>query len=197
MDSPLVGGSASSGKHVDCSSDGRGSGGELVGTLDAREGVVLGVGPGGGHWTSWCLVCIGRFSVLLTGFNGHPGGRRSTGTDTGGHPDSSSTTAQALLTGLLTSGWSPGTVGESLLTSSTLRAWSWLFVVVEQLLDVRESSGTLKHLRFELTSVCIISSDLASKDGIVLCFLGFYQCCQGTANSADQVSEGDVFCIPV
>lgn len=174
MDSPLVGGSASSGKHVDCSSDGRGSGGELVGTLDAHEGDRVSGWPGGGHWSPCWLVVICGGSDLLAGFNGHPGCIGG-GTDTGGHPDSSSTTAELLtITGHLTSGWSPGTVGESLLTSSTFSSWSGLLVLIEQGLDCLEVFGTLDHLLFQGGSVVIISSDLASKDGIVLCFLGFY-----------------------
>jgi len=37
MDSPLSGGSVSSGEHVDGGSDGRGSGSELFGTFNASE----------------------------------------------------------------------------------------------------------------------------------------------------------------
>jgi hypothetical protein len=58
MGSPRTGGSASSGKHVDGGGDGRGSGSELVGTLDAREVDLYGGGHGGGHWCPWALVVV-------------------------------------------------------------------------------------------------------------------------------------------
>lgn len=183
MGSPRTGGSASSGKHVDGGGDGRGSSSELFGTFDAREGDVDRGWECGGHWCSGWLVVVAGGGGQLAGFDGTPGGILGSSR---GHPDSSSTTAESLGTGLLTSGWSPGTVGEGLLTSGTLCAWGWL-LDVEELLDGLEIGETLHHLLFKSGSVGIVSGNLAGESSLVLGVLGGLE---GSLGIDDSLGKG-------
>jgi len=171
MGSPRSGGSASSGKHVDCSSDGRGSGGELLGTLNAGE-VDGDLGwHGGGHWCpSWLVRVFGGLDGLA-GLDGTPGAVADAISDV--HPNSSSTAAESFSAGLLTSGWSVGTVGECFLTSSTGSSWGWLCELgLQEGLDGLEVGGTLNHLSLQGSSVCVVGLDLACENGGILGFLG-------------------------
>jgi len=173
MGSPRSGGSASSGKHVDCSSDGRGSGGELLGTLNAGEGHADGGGHGSGHWCSWWLVGVGLGFDGLAAFNGPPSSILGL---TGCHPDSSSTAAESFsASDSLSSGWSVGTVGEGLLTSGAFGTWCWGGLTLEECLDCLEIISTLDHLGLELSSVCVVGFDLACKNGGIFVLFSFLE----------------------
>lgn len=76
----------------------------------------------------------------MTGLDGTPGGLLG---HSGGHPDSSSTAAVSCSANLgRISLLSEGTVGESLLTSSTNGAWSWGGLSLEESLNLAEVSGS-------------------------------------------------------
>lgn len=184
MGSPRSGGSASSGKHVDCGSDGGGSSGELLGTFNADEVDVDLLGHRGGHWCSGWLVCVLGSLLALAGLDGTPGG---IGGGAGFHPDSSSTAAESFSAGQLSSGWSVGTVGEGFLTSSTGCSWGWdLEFCLHEGLDCLEIVSTLNHLGLEFSSVCIVGLDLTGEYGSVQSVLSVGDSVLSIADIADQ-----------
>jgi len=93
--------SASSSQHVDCGSESRGSGGELLGAFDTFEWVIYAGSWGSCHGCSWCLVAICSGILGLASLDDHPG--LSNG-DLGG------TAAESFGTGVLLSLWSEGTI---------------------------------------------------------------------------------------
>jgi len=199
MDAPRRGGSSCSGKHVDGSGEGRGSGSELLGTLDALEGDWDDSWHREGHWCPGWLVVVGGGVLELAGLDCSPGAG-IVGSESEG--DSGSTAAETFIAdkgGLaLHPAWSPGSVGESLLTSatgSTSSWWSWKSL--EHCLDVVEVLLAVELLGLERGPVVVESSSLAGKNGISLGFHGGLVGFLGLLSSVGCVGEGCLLCCPV
>lgn len=151
--------------HVEGGGQGRCSSCNFLGALDAGEWIVSCGVWCGLHWCSWCNVAVGLGALGLAGLDGHHGLADW---------DLSSTAAESGVAGALTSLWSHGTVGESLLTSGAGLACSWCggLVLGDECLDGGESgcSGGLGGGKGLL--VLVEFSLLACDDGSELLGLG-------------------------
>lgn len=172
MATPHCGGSTRSCKHVEGSSKSRGSGGELMSTLDTGEGSSNCLRSSSLHWSSWWCVVVGGGINGLACLNDFPAGVFG---DTGGHPDLGSTTAESLVADGLSSlseSWSAGTEREGFLTSGTCGSSSWDCHILEQLFNGCEIVSSFLEVVGESLSVGIVGLNLAVSNSEVKSGLG-------------------------
>jgi len=153
--------SASSSQHVDCGNESRGSGGELLGALDAGVWVVGSCWHGCGHGCSWRSVAVvsSWCCTRLTGLDDHDGLADW---------DLGSSTAEIFSTDSLVSLRSEGTIWEGLLTSST--CWT----------SSRFGSCCCINKSFNCGDVCRSGGLSGGKSGGVAVECGFLACDDGS-----------------
>lgn len=131
----------------------------------------------------------------MAGLDGTPGGISS---DSGLHPDSSSTTAVAIATStVVTSGFSEGTVGESLLTSGTNGTWLRSRHVLEEFLNGFEIGLSGCEGGIESLLVCVELGRLAKYGSSSESLLLLGEILLSSENIADGSVEESLLSIPI